>query len=149
MAMSKHLRAFRAGANILAFNKNDMNYGMTCAWAMMVDYSKIAMLIGGQSITGQNLELGMSVGVSALAEGQQEVAKVFGVNHSNEVNKFENIKYTNKDNMLLINDAKVLMECVVCDIQNFDGDLLVFLEVKDFNENEEKDFLDGYDKNNY
>ena len=77
--MSKHLRAFRCGANVLAFNKNNQNYGMTCAWAMMIDYSKIAMLIGGQSITGQNLELGLNVGVSALAEGQQEIAKVFGI----------------------------------------------------------------------
>ena len=147
--MSKHLRAFRAGANILAFNKNNQNYAMTCAWAMMVDYSKIAMLIGGQSITGQNLEIGLKVGVSALADGQQEIAKIIGTTHSNEVNKLENIEYTNKDNMILINNSKVIMECKVCDIQNFDGDLLVFLEVNDFEETQEIEFLDGYDKNNY
>ena len=147
--MSKHLRAFRCGANVLAFNKNNENYGMTCAWAMMIDYSKIAMLIGGQSITGQNLELGLNVGVSALAEGQQEIAKVFGTSHSNEINKFENISYTNKNNMLLIDNSKVVMECIVVDIQNFDVDLLVFLEVKDFNENEDLEYLDGYDPNNY
>ena len=147
--MSKHLRAFRAGANILAFNKNNQNYAMTCAWAMMVDYSKIAMLIGGQSITGQNLEIGLKVGVSALADGQQEIAKIIGTTHSDKFNKLENIKYTNKDNMILINNSKVIMECKVCDIQNFDGDLLVFLEVNDFEENQEIEFLDGYDKNNY
>jgi len=147
--MSKHLRAFRAGANVLAFNKNNTNYAMTCAWAMMIDYQKIAMLIGGQSVTGQNLELKQKVGVSALADGQQEIAKIMGTTHSNEVNKFVNIEYTNKDNMLLINNAKVLMECEVLEIKDLDGDLLVFLSVNDFNEDENKDFLDGYDPNNY
>ena len=91
--MSKHLRAFRAGANILAFNKNNTNYAMTCAWAMMVDYQKIAMLIGSQSVTGQNLEIGQKVGVSALSDGQQEIAKIIGMNHSNEINKFDTIPF--------------------------------------------------------
>lgn len=147
--MSKHLRAFRAGANVLAFRKNDINYGMTCAWAMMIDYRKIAMLVGGQSVTGRNLQLGQKVGVSALATGQENIAKVIGTNHSDKMNKFENINFTNKEDMILINDSKVMMECVVSEIQNLDGDLLVFLEVSDFNENEDLQYLDGYDKNCY
>jgi len=93
--------------------------------------------------------LKQKVGVSALADGQQEIAKIMGTTHSNEVNKFVNIEYTNKDNMLLINNAKVLMECEVLEIKDLDGDLLVFLSVNDFNEDENKDFLDGYDPNNY
>ena len=147
--MSKHLRAFRVGANVLAFKKNNTNYAMTCAWAMMIDYNQIAMLIGGQSVTGQNLELKQKVGVSALADGQQEIAKIIGTNHSDEINKFESIDYTNKDNMILINNSKVLMECSVFEIKDLDGDLLVFLEVKDFYENEQLNFLDGYDPKNY
>ena len=147
--MSKHLRAFRAGANVLAFNKNNTNYAMTCAWAMMIDYQKIAMLVGGQSVTGQNLELNQKVGVSALADGQQEIAKIIGTKHSDKVNKFETISYINKDNMILIENAKVLMECTVSEIHNLDGDLLVFLQVDDFNEDESKEYLDGYDPNNY
>ena len=147
--MSKHLRAFRTGANILAYKKNDINYAMTCAWAMMIDYRRIAMLVGGQSVTGQNLEIGLKVGVSALADGQQEIAKIIGTKHSNEFNKFENIKYTQKESMILIDEAKVLMECVVDEIQNIDGDLLVFLKVEDFNENENKQYLDGYDPKCY
>ena len=147
--MSKHLRAFRTGANILAYNKNDINYAMTCAWAMMIDYRRIAMLVGGQSVTGQNAEIGLKVGVSALADGQQEIAKIIGTKHSNEFNKFENIKYTQKESMILIDEAKVLMECVVDEIQNLDGDLLVFLKVEDFNENENKQYLDGYDPKCY
>ena len=147
--MSKHLRAFRAGANILAFNKNNTNYAMTCAWAMMVDYQKIAMLIGSQSVTGQNLEIGQKVGVSALAEGQHEIAKIIGLNHSDEINKFDTIPFINIDGMILIKDAKVLMQCTVEKIQDIDGDSLVFLQVNDFDENKNVEFLDGYDPKNY
>ena len=142
--MGKHLRAFRAGANVLGYKKNDINYLMTCAWAMMVDFDKIAMLIGTQSVTGNNLEIGMNVGVSALAEGQQEIARIMGTTHSNEINKLENVSYTQDQNMLLINNAKVLMKCEVYDIKDIDGDYMVFLKVKDFEENE-GEFLDGYD----
>ena len=147
--MSKHLRAFRTGANVLAFSKENKNYAMTCAWAMMIDYQKIAMLIGSQSITGQNLSINQQVGVSALADGQQEIAKIIGTNHSNEIDKFATISYTNKDNMLLINNAKVLMQCTVEKIQDIDGDLLVFLQVNEFTENEQVEFLNGYDPKNY
>lgn len=147
--MSKHLKAFRAGANILAFKKDNKNYAMTCAWAMMIDYSKIAMLIGGQSVTGKQLVKGLKVGVSALADGQQEIAKIIGTNHSDKFNKFENIKYIEKDCMILINEAKVLMECIVEEIQDIDGDLLVFLKVDNFSENNQLQFLDGYDPKCY
>ena len=146
--MSKHLTAFRAGANVLAYRKDNINYGMTCAWAMMIDYSKIAMLIGGQSVTGKNLQLGQKVGVSALADGQQKIARIMGTSHSNTTDKFENIEYINKNDMLLIKNAKVLMECEVCNIQDFDGDSLVFLNVIDFTENN-GEFLDGYDPKCY
>ena len=104
---------------------------MTCAWAMMIDYQKIAMLVGGQSVTGQNLELNQKVGVSALADGQQEIAKIIGTKHSDKVNKFETISYINKENMILIENAKVLMECTVSEIHNLDGDLLVYSDVLD------------------
>lgn len=147
--MSKHLRAFRVGANVIGFRKNDTNYAMTCAWSMMISYDKIAMLIGEQSITGKNLEVGLKVGVSALADGQQEIAKKIGNFHSNEVDKLQNIEFINKENRILIKNAKVMMECTVDEIQNIDGDLLVFLNVNDFNENENVDFLDGYDKSCY
>ena len=87
--MSKNLRAFRCGANILGYNIDSNNYVMTCAWAMMIDYDKIAMLIGAQSITGQNLKKDMKVGVSSLALGQESIAKIIGSTHSDEVDKLK------------------------------------------------------------
>ena len=108
--MSKNLRAFRCGANILGYNIDSINYVMTCAWAMMIDYDKIAMLIGAQSITGQNLKKDMKVGVSSLASGQESIAKIIGSTHSDEVDKLKDISYENKDGMILINDSKEILK---------------------------------------
>lgn len=147
--MSKNLRAFRCGANILGYNIDSINYVMTCAWAMMIDYDKIAMLIGSQSITGQNLKKDMKVGVSSLALGQESIAKIIGSTHSDEVDKLKDISYENKDGMILINDSKVCMECKVLEIKNIEEDYLVFLKVENFKENNELEFLDGYNPQLY
>lgn len=147
--MSKNLRAFRCGANILGYNIDSINYVMTCAWAMMIDYDKIAMLIGSQSITGQNLKKDMKVGVSSLASGQESIAKIIGSTHSDEVDKLKDISYENKDGMILINDSKVCMECKVLEIKNIEEDYLVFLKVENFKENNELEFLDGYNPQLY
>lgn len=147
--MSKNLRAFRCGANILGYNIDSINYVMTCAWAMMIDYDKIAMLIGAQSITGQNLKKDMKVGVSSLASGQESIAKIIGSTHSDEVDKLKDISYENKDGMILINDSKVCMECKVLEIKNIEEDYLVFLKVENFKENNELEFLDGYNPQLY
>ena len=54
-----------SGANVVAYQK-ERNYAMTCAWAMQADYDKILMLLGSESETGNNLQVGDIIGVSAL-----------------------------------------------------------------------------------
>lgn len=147
--MSKHLRAFRCGANVVSYIKNNNKYGMTCAWAMMVGYTKIAMLLGSQSVTGNNLEIGDVVGVSSLAEGQFLESKTFGSNHSDKLDKFENISYEIKDSAILINGAKVKMICKVENILDYEGDNLVFFEVVSFTSDDSVDYIDGYDERCY
>jgi hypothetical protein len=44
------VRVFNYGANAVCFRKNNHNYGMICSWATQVDYDKIVMLIGAQSV---------------------------------------------------------------------------------------------------
>lgn len=139
-----NLKAFRCGANVIAFEKNHKRYGMTCAWAMMVDYSKIMMLIGSQSQTGNQLEIGDLVGVSALACGQEDIARKFGTVHSLEVDKFKKTDFSLIDNMIIINHAKVQMQCKVVEIKDLSGDKLVTLEVLNFIEEDDIDYLDGY-----
>ena len=107
------LRAFRSGCNVIALRKNNKNYGMVCAWATMIDYDTIGMLIGGQSVTGKVLMNGDIVGVSALAAGQKNIAIQLGEKHSNEEDKFSNIELIEDETALLIKDAKCLMKCEV------------------------------------
>ena len=66
------------GNNVIAYHKNGIKYGMTCAWATMIDYDHIAMLLGSQSVTGNNLAVGDVVGVSALSNGQKEICQISG-----------------------------------------------------------------------
>ena len=143
------LKAFRCGANILAYEKNNKKYGMTCAWAMMVDYGKVMMLIGGQSETGNNLELNDIVGISALASGQEKISRIFGMNHSTKVDKFMDVDYIQDETALLIKDAKVQMKAKVLEIKNLDGDHLITFEVLKHQERDDVDYLDGYNPKCY
>lgn len=143
------LKAFRCGANILAYKKNNKMYGMTCAWAMMVDYSKVMMLIGGQSETGNNIEINDIVGISALAEGQHKVAALFGMNHSSQVDKFDSVNYSEDGSAIVINGAKIQMIAKVIKIENLDGDHLITFEVMHHTEIKDANYLDGYDPRCY
>ena len=143
------LQAFRCGANILAYKKDNKKYGMTCAWAMMVDYGKVMMLIGGQSETGNNIKICDIVGISALSEGQHKVASLFGMNHSSQVDKFESVNYIEDDSAIVIKGAKVQMVAKVIEIKNLDGDHLITFEVLHHTEIKDANYLDGYDPRCY
>ena len=66
------------GVNIVALEKNDHKYGMTCAWMTQIDEDKLIMLIGSQSETVKHIEEGDFIGISALSELQVDIAKRFG-----------------------------------------------------------------------
>lgn len=137
------LRAFRSGCNVLALTKNDKKYGMVCAWATMIDYDKVGMLIGGQSVTGKVLEVGDVVGVSALADGQKDIAVKLGENHSDECNKFKGIEFENDETALLVKNAKCLMTCKVLKIEKLidPNDSFVILKVLRHKADIKKGFL--------
>lgn len=145
----KPLKAFRCGANVVAYSKDGKRFGMTCAWAMMIDYSKVALLLGGQADTSKNLEIGQQIGVSALAASQAAISANFGRGHSLSRDKFADIEFEEKGEAILIKGAKVKMTGQVVGIQDFDGDKLAFIEVKNYDQDDGLDFLDGYDPKAY
>ena len=121
-----------AGVNIVALEKNGHKYGMTCAWMMQVDEDQLMMLLGSQSETANILEEGDIIGVSALANGQEDIATKFGTKHSKKTNKFFNIKYDIEDSAILICKACKTMKCEVIKIGHIydnDEDLLVQVKV--------------------
>ena len=120
------------GVNIVALEKNDHKYGMTCAWMTQIDEDKLIMLIGSQSDTVKHIEEGDFIGVSALSELQVDIAKRFGESHSKKVNKFSNLSYENEDGAIMINKACRLMKCRVLSIGRIvdnDEDYLIQVEV--------------------
>lgn len=140
--MSKHL--LNAGCNAIAYCKNQRKYGMICAWACQIDYERIGMLIGEQSVTGNTLEVGDIVGLSALAKEQALVCERLGQNHSDKTDKFVDLDFVIDGNAVLFPHAKVMMKCKVESILKLNkesNDNFVVLSVisSDFDEN--KDFM--------
>lgn len=132
-------RVFNYGANAVCFLKNGRKYGMICSWATQVDYDKIVMLLGAQSVTGKNISKGDIIGVSVLSTRQEDVMNTLGFNHSDEVDKFENLNYTLMDSAILINDASVNMVVEVIDVLHLAGieeDNLVYGLVKSYTQND-------------
>lgn len=137
------ISAFNYGANAVGFIKNEKKYGMICAWAMQADYDKILMLLGAQSITGKNICKGDIIGVSALNENQRDIMDSLGSNHSDDIDKYVNIKYTIKDSAILIDDASNCMVIEVLDVLHLDGieeDNLIYGLVKSFASNDSKKY---------
>lgn len=132
-------RAFNYGANAVCFKKNERKYGMICSWATQVDYDKIVMLLGAQSVTGKNISKGDIIGVSVLSTMQADVMDTLGSNHSDEVDKFENLNYTLMDSAILINGASVNMVVEVIDVLHLAGieeDNLVYGLIKSYTQSD-------------
>jgi len=126
-------RVFNYGANAVCLLKNGRKYGMICSWATQVDYDKIVMLLGAQSVTGRSISKGDIIGVSVLSVQQEDVMNILGNNHSDEVDKFENLDCTLTGSAILINDASVNMVVEVLDILYLPGieeDKLVYGLIK-------------------
>ncbi|MDP3129819.1 MAG: flavin reductase [Bacillota bacterium] len=141
------LHAFNAGCNIIGVRKNETNYGMCCAWAQMLDYDRIGMLLGAQSKTGSILAPGDIVGVSALAAGQKAIADRLGDGHSGKVDKFSTVPHTIESTAILVDGARVKMICEVVDVMRLstiEADRFVVMKVRRFEQDEKRDFLSAY-----
>ena len=137
------MHALRMGNNVIAYIKGGTRYGMTCAWATMIDYERLGMLLGSQSVTGNNLEVGDVVGVSALAKGQKEISLQIGSDHSDKVDKFENVPILLEKSAILVQNAKVQMVCEVEKILHLtdESDRFVILKITSSKVDKNKEFL--------
>ncbi|MFA5481503.1 MAG: flavin reductase [Bacilli bacterium] len=138
------LHAFLAGSNAVCYTKNNRKFGMICAWATMIDYDVIGLLIGEQSSTGKNLEVGMTIGVSALSAGQKDIALQLGNNHSDIVDKFVDLMIVQNGSAILIAQARSNMVCEVMKLYSLtpeNNDIFVVAKVIDASEDHKKEFL--------
>lgn len=136
-------RLFINGANVILKQDNDKLYGMTCAWASQVDYSKALLLIGSQSETGRNLKKGDLVSISGLASDQKDIAIKIGTNHSS-MGKFKDIDFDIFDGVKVIKGAKTYMKCKIIDImhlERIEEDSLIYLDIIKFEDHLDKEFI--------
>src|SRR5690554_6782539 len=108
--------AFHYGVNAVCFQKNERKYGMICSWATQVDYDRIVLLLGAQSVTGRNIAKGDIIGVSVLSTLQQDVMSKLGFQH-----KFADLNCILEDSAILIKDASIAMVVEVLDILHLPG----------------------------
>ena len=131
-------RAMDHSVTVVAYEKGGKKYAMTCAWAMMVDYDKILLLLGAQSTTAKNIKKNDFIGVSTLSKNQKELALRLGENHSEEVYKLSGIEKSQDDTAIIINQACRTMICRVIDVYHLpkiEEDSLVYLEIIEKEEN--------------
>ncbi len=113
--------AFNHSVSVVGLIKNSQKYCMTCAWAMQVDYDKVMMLIGNQSVTGSKIMPGDIIGVSALSEFQRDIALKLGDEHSDEVDKLEGVLYQESGGAIFIMNASRIMKVEVLEIMHPKG----------------------------
>lgn len=75
------------GVHVITLNKNNKFYAMTLAWATYCDYDKLLLLVGDQSQTQHQIEVGDVLGFTACSSNQADQYNRIGETHSNEVNK--------------------------------------------------------------
>ena len=132
-------RALDYNISIIGTKKNDVKYGMCCAWVMQVDYDKLVCLIGAQSVTGSILDIGDKVGVSMLNKNQKSLLEIFGEHHSNDLDKYSCVDFILDGNAICINGASREMYCEVIDIlhlKEIEEDSLVYLRILSSKEND-------------
>jgi len=135
---------FISGANVVTLLKNNKKYAMTCAWAMMLDYDKACMLLGEQSITSNNIEIGDIIGISGASKENFDIIEYIGSTHSDEVDKFSNNEFIDFNGVKVIKSSKTKLKCKVENIIKINegcNDKLLVLRVLNFESDSKKKFL--------
>jgi flavin reductase (DIM6/NTAB) family NADH-FMN oxidoreductase RutF len=132
------------GCNAIAYSKDGHRFAMTCAWTTMIDYDKLLLLIGSQSVTGNSLSCGQIIGISALASDQKAIALTLGDKHSDKLDKLEGIPFHDDEGAILISGAKTAMKCKILEIRKYgkSQDNMVIAEIVAHHADSKKSFLD-------
>ena len=146
-----NLRAFNHTVNVVAYKKTDINYAATIAWGMQVDYDKVVLLMGSQSVTGNNITKDDIIGVSALSKDQIFVATKLGENHSDQIDKLADVSINVSESAITINGASremVVKVINVLNLEKIEEDNLIYGEVISFKENNDSflNYIDYLDK---
>ncbi|MGN1295152.1 MAG: flavin reductase family protein [Bacilli bacterium] len=138
------LRAYNHSVSIVTKKEEEKIYACTIAWMCQVGYEEVIGLIGEQSSTGKTLKKGDKVAINVCSKEMKDFASFVGSTSSLEVNKFASHSYCEKDGYITLEESKVILLCEVKDILHLEGiqdDNLVYFHVKEYQVNEEADYL--------
>ena len=138
-------RPFNQTISILSFKKGKEIYAATYAWFTQVGESEVCGLLGEQSVTTHNLQIGDFCGISVCSKEQKDVALYIGDTHSNEVDKLLGLPYfVDGTGAITLKGSKVTMIAEVIDVIHLKGiesDSLVYFKIHEYRENEKLDYL--------
>ncbi len=137
-------KAFYSGANVIINVKGGKFKAMTCAWATMISYESVGLLMGEQSDTAKSLRPGDIVGISSLASGQKNIALAFGEKHSLSFDKSHLAELEVLDSAYVIKGAKTQMKGEVVDIIHLptaEADYFVIVNLLSKKEDANKKFM--------
>lgn len=102
------------GVNIVCAEHEGKRGGLAVAWATQVAIDQILICVGAQSATRELILASQAFGVSVLAREQLDIARVFGIQSSRSVDKFENVGYhTAETGSPLLDDCATALDCTV------------------------------------
>jgi len=114
------------GVYIVCAQHEGKKGGLAVAWATQLDTDYILICVGSQSATRELILNSRAFGLSVLAKGQIDVAKLFGGQSSRKVNKFEKIGYhTVKTGSPLLDDCAAAFDCQVEDVHDHRDEKLI------------------------
>ena len=138
-------RPFNQTISILSFKKGKDIFAATYAWFMQVGEEQICGLLGEQSVTTHNIEIGDYVGLSVCSKEQLDVALYIGDTHSNEVDKLLGLPYfVDATGAITLKNSKVTMILKVIDIihlKDIEADSLVYFKIVEYKENPKLEHL--------
>jgi flavin reductase (DIM6/NTAB) family NADH-FMN oxidoreductase RutF len=114
------------GVNIVCAQNEGKKRGLAVAWATQIDTDYILICVGSQSATRELILNSRAFGLSVLAKGQEEIAKLFGGKSSRKVNKFEKVRYhTAKTGSPLLDDCAAVFDCKVEEVHDHGSEKLI------------------------
>ena len=114
------------GVYVVCADHQGRRGGLALAWATQVGTDTILICVGKQSATRKLILDSGAFGLSALAQDQVDVARLFGRHSSPEVNKFENMAYhTAVTGSPLLDDCGLALDCRVQDVHDLDTKKLI------------------------
>ena len=135
--------AVSSGVNIVTIEKDGSFKAMACAWASMVDFDKVVMLIGSQSETGSVIKKGDIIGFSALSSNQADIAEKIWSVHSSRVDKKSIASFEKLDKAYVVQDARTQNELEVIDVLHLEGieeDNLVYARIITYKDDKDLGF---------